>query len=389
MHGGRQIGLPAPGTAATICAMVSLPVLRQYAVARSLFAPTTLRKAVERLGFVQADPICAPARAQDLILRHRVRNYRVSDLDRRYPTLALEEDFFVNYGYLPRRHHAHLHPRKPDVRRGSVAHRRMEEILAYAGQHAEIHPRTAAAHFAHGRMQNYWGGDANATTQLLDRLHFLGLLRVARRDKGIRVFARREAPPAPPPGAAARRACADALLQLVVDLYAPLPAATLTQLVAMLRRSAPHLSTALDQAAAHARNRLAHTRAGGALWYWPATEDPHAFALEDVPSVRLLAPFDPVVWDRRRFEHFWGWTYRFEAYTPAARRKLGYYALPLLWRDRVIGWGNLAVDGDCLVAGIGYRAGRTPRDKAFTAALHAELDRFAQFLRLDKYRESA
>ena len=45
----------------------------------------------------------------------------------------------------------------------------------------------------------------------------------------------------------------------------------------------------------------------------------------------------------RRFELLWGWVYRFEAYTPASKRKLGYYALPLLWRDRVIGWGNLSV----------------------------------------------
>jgi uncharacterized protein YcaQ len=51
----------------------------------------------------------------------------------------------------------------------------------------------------------------------------------------------------------------------------------------------------------------------------PAPEDPPA-------RVRFLAPFDPLVWDRRRFEHLWGWPYRFEAYTPAARRTRGYYA---------------------------------------------------------------
>ena len=50
-----------------------LDALRRYAIARSLFKPTTLPKAIQRLGFVQADPIRAPARAQDLILRHRVR----------------------------------------------------------------------------------------------------------------------------------------------------------------------------------------------------------------------------------------------------------------------------------------------------------------------------
>jgi uncharacterized protein YcaQ len=47
----------------------SLEQLRRYAIARSLFKPTTLSRAIARLGFVQADPMRAPARAQDLILR--------------------------------------------------------------------------------------------------------------------------------------------------------------------------------------------------------------------------------------------------------------------------------------------------------------------------------
>src|SRR5512144_3052495 len=65
-------------------------------------------------------------------------------------------------------------------------------------------------------------------------------------------------------------------------------------------------------------------------------------------TVRLLTPFDPVVWDRERFEMFWGWQYRFEAYVPAAKRRLGYYALPLLWRDRVLGWANLQMKDEQL-----------------------------------------
>ena len=48
----------------------TLDDLRRYAVARTLFKPTTLLRAIQRLGFVQADPIRAPARAQDLTLRH-------------------------------------------------------------------------------------------------------------------------------------------------------------------------------------------------------------------------------------------------------------------------------------------------------------------------------
>ena len=68
--------------------------------------------------------------------------------------------------------------------------------------------------------------------------------------------------------------------------------------------------------------------------------------MEDHPAheiVRLLAPFDPVVHNRARFERLWGWMYRFEAYTPEPKRQFGYYALPLLWRDQMVGWGNVSV----------------------------------------------
>ena len=77
---------------------------------------------------------------------------------------------------------------------------------------------------------------------------------------------------------------------------------------------------------------------------WTGTGRPHEQPRRREPddAVRLLAPFDPVVWDRPRFELLWGWDYRFEAYTPVPKRKLGYYALPLLWRDRVVGWANVA-----------------------------------------------
>ncbi len=89
----------------------SLQQLRRYAIARSLFKATSLPRAIARLGFVQADPMRAPARAQDLILAHRVKDYRAGDLERRYPRLAIEEAFFVNYGFVPRETLALLHPR--------------------------------------------------------------------------------------------------------------------------------------------------------------------------------------------------------------------------------------------------------------------------------------
>mgnify|MGYP006176539861 CR=1 FL=1 len=95
--------------------------------------------------------------------------------------------------------------------------------------------------------------------------------------------------------------------------------------------------------------------------------------------VRLLAPFDPVVWDRRRFELLWGWAYRFEAYVPAPQRTMGHYALPLLWGEQVVGWANLRLERRELRHELGFVDGR-PSDHAFDAALRLELTRFEHFL---------
>src|SRR6202044_1598221 len=133
---------------------ISLSHLRRYAIARSLFKPTTLRRAIEKLGFVQADPIRAPARAQDLTLRHRVVGYRAGDLERRYPRLGLEEDYFVNYGYLLREHHRLMHPRTPPRSWSPARAARAQELLAFIRERGTAHPRIVDQRFAHGKILN-------------------------------------------------------------------------------------------------------------------------------------------------------------------------------------------------------------------------------------------
>ena len=361
---------------------LTLDHLRRYAVARTLFRPTTLMRAIGRLGFVQADPIRAPARAQDLTLRHRVAGYRAGDLERRYPRLALEEDFFVNYGFLPRAHQALMHPRTARQAWTPARWRQAHAVREFIAARGEVHPREVDARFAHGKTTNWFGGSSNASTQLLDGMHYRGLLRVARRDGGTRVYAVREGDPTPV-DAADVDARMDALVDLVVRKYAPLPLATLRQLMIHLRSAAPQWNDARAPALVRARQRLAQARVAGVDWFWPADENPASRRWKADASVRLLTPFDPIVWDRRRFELFWGWSYRFEAYTPAPKRKLGYYALPLLWQDRIVGWGNLAAAGGRLKSEVRYVGDRAPRDAAFRDGLAAELARMRVFLGLE------
>src|SRR6266496_2815380 len=340
--------------------MITLADLRRFAVARSLFTPTTLKRALHRLGFVQADPIRAPARAQDLTLHHRVKDYHAGDLERRYVELGLEEDFFVTYGVLTRPLQALMHPRSetdvPAEGRGpwpAARRKQAQLLLEFVRERGAAHPREVDNHFSHGTVKNYWGGSSNATTHLLDAMHYRGLLRVARRENGIRIYIAHQHETGPT-DAAERRARIDALVDVVVRIYAPLPSPSLSFFVRRLRFAAPQWQGELRTALQRAKERLSHTRIDGVDWYWLAEE----VAMGHVPqdTVRLLAPFDPVVRDRARFELLWGWVYRFEAYTPAPKRKLGYYAMPLLWRDRVIGWGNLSVKNGKLRSEVAARS---------------------------------
>jgi len=356
---------------------ITLDDLRRHAVARTLFAPTTLPRAITRLGFVQADPIRAPARAQDLTLRHRVADYRAGDLERRYPRLAIEEDFFVNYGFLPRGTQALLHPRAPLPSWTPARRSRAQAVLVFVRERGVVHPREVDAKFQHGKAPNWFGGASNASTQLLDAMNFHGLLRVARREGGTRCYAVRE----PQSAAADSDAMLDAMLDVIVAKYAPLPAPSLGLLASYLVAAAPQWRDRRAATLARARARLPRARVEGIDWYWPAGENPASRRHAPDDTLRLLAPFDPIVWDRRRFELPWGWAYRFEAYTPASRRVHGYYAMPLLWHGQVIGWGNLGVRDGALQAQIGHVAGRAPREPGYRRALNDELARIDAFLR--------
>jgi uncharacterized protein YcaQ len=365
---------------------MTLDDVRRFAVARSLFPPTTLKRALYKMGFVQADPIRAPARAQDLILRHRVTGYRAGDLERRYASLDIEEDFFVVYGFVTRPLQALMHPRwdcrVPADAVGtwsSEEKRRAQLLMEFVQERGAVHPREVDGHFAHGTVKNYWGGVSNATTHLLAAMHYRGMVRVARRESGIHIYAVHRHGPEPADRAECQ-ARLDALVDSAVRIYAPLPAACLADLVRRLRFAVPQWRIELKGALERAKQRLAHARVDGVDWYWPADESVGRVTPRD--SVHLLTPFDPLVWDRDRFELLWGWLYRFEAYTPAPKRKLGYYALPLLWRDRVIGWANLAVKDGGLECDFGY-VEREPRERAFRRELAAELDRVRMFLGLD------
>ncbi|WP_227978602.1 DNA glycosylase AlkZ-like family protein [Deinococcus terrestris] len=349
---------------------------------RTLTRQPSIQAALNEMAFLQADPIRAPARAQDLTLMQRVRGYRAGDLERLYPALDAEEDMLPNYGFVPRRVQALLHPREVGETRIEREHPELlDEVRALLRESGELHPREVAARLGRGRVANAWGGQSAASTRALDTLHHRGEARVTRRVSGVRLYgpaphlaALRERPL--PLGERLRGA-----VYLLAALYAPLPEASLGYLVSLSGFGLPHLRPELRAAFRRAvREELHGEKVDGLRYVWPADWD--VSALPAPRGVRLVGPFDPLVWDRRRFAHLHGWTYRLEAYTPAEKRQFGYYALPVFQAERAVGWANLRVEGGELRADVTWILG-VRGTAALRRGLEAELGRYRRFLGLE------
>lgn len=346
---------------------LSVKELREHAIAATLFEPVTLRQAIERLGFVQVDPIRSPAPAQDLILRHRVKGYRAGDVLRQFGRLGIEEDRLYAYGFMPRSTSQLLHPRF-EGRLSPIEQKVLE--IAVAGK--QIHPDDLEIHVGRKTVKNAWGGQSRETTRILQRLQFRGFLRVAGRDGDTHIYEAIEERKPLAPAERFRR-----LVLAVASVLGPVSEKSLGTTLGSVAYRAPVLKgLRLFVPKLVDSGDLTAASADGIRYLWPTER---RLRRAQNSTVRFLAPFDPLVWDRHRFAHLWDWHYRFEAYLPAAKRQFGYYAMPMLWRDDIIGWVNISTPDGKLVVERGFKK-PIPRDRTFEKEFEAEVARLGEFL---------
>jgi uncharacterized protein YcaQ len=312
----------------------------------------TLQKLVEQMGFVQLDSINVVERAQHLTLASRLDAYRPEHLSR---LLEKERSLFEHWTHdasaIPAKWFAHWKPRfagaREIIRRKPWWQQRMGEdpdkIIAQVRERIAREGPLRSLDFEHkqqGAAPAWWGWKPQKAA--LEYLWFTGELMVARREKfqkvydlTERVLPEQSREPQPTEREHVEWACRTALERLVVAT--PKEIADFWHAIGIAKAKAwceeearaGRIIPVQVESSDGAKGRVSF-----AMRDW----ERRLSGLPAPPAkTRLLSPFDPVLRDRARALRLFNFDYRFEAFVPAPQRQYGYYVLPILEGDRLVG----------------------------------------------------
>lgn len=287
---------------------------------------------IEQLGYVQIDSINVVERAHHHVLQSRIANYQPQWLDELLAQRKIFEYWSHAAAYLPMQDFRFSLFRKQQLQQGkkhwfAPDHQMMQLVRARITAEGPL----KASDFTATAAKNGPWWDWQPAKQALEQLFMQGELMVVRREKFQKVFDLTER-----------------VLPTDLDLRVPSSVEFVGYLIDRYLQShgcgsAAQISYLRAGLKPEVQQQLLERQAGGELGSF-MQQGQRYFYPQNLPElapvsrkVCLLNPFDNLVIQRQRLQHWFDFDYQIEVYVPAEKRKIGYYSLPILYRQQLIG----------------------------------------------------
>ena len=351
-----------------------------------------VRQVLDTVGAVQIDAVNAVARSHDLVLHARLGAHTATLLD----DAARAGETFEYWGHEASHLPVELHPllrwRMEAARRGEawanvvetarkdarfvtvVREAVAERGASTAGELAELlRPRQ--------RPKAAWW-DWDDTKSVLEYLFWTGEVTARRRPDFTRVYDLTERT-LPPEVVGAETPTDDrAQSELLLRAARAMGVATAADLADYFRMKLATTAPLLQRLVRSKKLLMAEVEG----WREPGYLDPEAPEPRVTKARALIAPFDSLIWYRPRVERLFAMNYRVEIYTPAPNRRFGYYVMPFLLGDQLVGRVDLKADRStgALKVLLAHREPTAPPAGALIEPLHTELAELARWLGLER-----
>jgi hypothetical protein len=383
---------------------LSIAAARRFLVDRHLLnpprslpaLPQSVLTVVDKLAVLQFDPLEVPgARNHDLVLHARIDGYRrgwceqwLYGPDRRLFEIYNKSLNMVPIEELP--HYRLTWTRLGEYYGGSTLREHADVVADILAELEQRGPLTTADFAQHSHSIDWWWAPTRASRAVLEALFVSGRVGIARREGNRRYYDLIE-----------RLVPAEILARTETDELAAKH--RLLSRYKAIGLSRPGASNDVMISTGTGADRTRHTAEmveAGVLtpvrleghkqvWYVPTVEKDVALAAETAapiaePNVTFLAPLDPFMWDRKLVAHLFGFDYLWEVYVPEAKRRWGYYVLPILFGDRLVGRIEPRLERatrTLRILGIWWEPGFEPGSAAgFVPQMRAALDEYVNFV---------
>jgi uncharacterized protein len=373
---------------------ISADHARRFLVSRHLLDPprslpaeaTSVLRVVDRLGGLQFDPLEVPgARNHDLVLHARIGDYRRGWCEEWLygPDRRLVEVYNKSLNILPIQelpHYAVAWDRASSRYSDGILREQAKVADAIVEQIRRDGPLSTASFRDHNHQIDWWWAPTSAARAVMEALFVTGRLGIARREGNRRYYDLIERL-VPKKLLAPRESHEEAMRHRLLSRYRGVG----------LLGGQPNAEVILGtgNAADRARWTAELVEAGilvplgvegvRQVRYALSAELPileaAASAGDRLPAITFMAPLDPLIWDRRLLRDLFAFDYIWEVYVPQAKRKHGYYVLPILFGDRLIGRIEPRLErktGVLHILGVWFEEGFRPMEEPhFVPALSA------------------